>query len=132
MNKNLIYTILVLILFSCKSEKEKAFDIITNSFGKEWRLDKLKGKNPANYHVRYFLIFHEDFTYEIFNKKNGKILPKEWSDNIYYYEWSIDEKGYLDINIFDDMEPTTLDFNYLSFTRKKVKYEFICESCEKI
>ena len=132
--KNILLGIsLALVLYSCKSESEKTIEIIINSIGKEWRLDKVNGKSPRNYKTRHFLTFHNDFTYEIYTKKNGFRLPKVYTDNIREYKWSVDENGKLEIDVIHKMERVSLEHNnHLIIEYLKLKFEFVCDSCEKI
>ena len=128
MKKLILGGILVIILFCCKNSKDKKLEILINSFGKEWRLEKVKGKNPKLYSNRYFLIFHQDSSYEIYYKKNDQ-REDILSDVIFEEKWFFNENGDLVINAFPNLKLIKLKYNYLVFEYNKVKYEFFCKEC---
>jgi hypothetical protein len=128
MKKLILAVILVTILFCCKNSKDKKLEILINSFGKEWRLEKVKGKSPKLYSNRYFLIFHQDSSYEVYYKKNDQ-REDILSDVIFEEKWFFNENGNLVINAFPNLKLIKLKYNYLVFEYNKVKYEFFCKEC---
>lgn len=123
---------LILTLFGCKMKKN---DILLNSAEQEWRLDKINGKTPHSTQVLY-LIFHKDYTYDIYYKRGGKRY-NESTDIPIDQKWNFDKKENLYIADFQkNLKLIQLDKKNLVFTRELIltegteRYSFVCDVCK--